>query len=146
MDHDLSAAEAAETLSMRHNARASVAAASAHYAIWSVGMATASSLYVFALGLLPADRVQPIVATTVAFVAWVALPTVWLIPTVKVSPLGFSKQFGLATGAWGAVFGIAVAFGLAFELGPWFLWPMAAAVAVPLLVGAHLQLRDADRG
>lgn len=133
--------EASRALAQQSTIRAHVAAGAARYATFLVGLAAASSFYVLAIGMFPLDDVPSMVTLTIGLGAWVAVLCIGLLPGARVSAHGFSTRFGLAMGGWGAAFGIAIGIGLAYELPqPWF-WVFAPLVAVPLLIGAWLELR-----
>lgn len=137
--------EAAASLHAHQQLRAHIAAGSARYVAWLFGMASASLLYLFALGTHratgPDADVAAIVALSVCFAVWVGLLSVLLLPGGRVRSRGFEQRFGLALGAWGLVFGLGLGLGLGFELPALFFWAAAVISVIPLLIGAMQELR-----
>lgn len=141
MNTQITPDEAAEALAKQSNIRAHVAAGTARYSAFLIGLAAASSMFVLAVGALPLTDVAHMLVFTAGLLGWVGILCVMLIPGGRVFSRGFNTRWGLAMGGWGAAFGIAVGLGLGLELPePWF-WVMAPIVAAPALIGAWLELR-----
>src|SRR5690606_26979742 len=133
--------EAAEALAKQSNIRAHVAAGTARYSAFLIGLAGVSSMFVLAVGTLPLTDVKHMLVFVAGLLGWLIVLTLGLIIGGRVFSRGFNTRWGLAMGGWGAAFGIAVGLGLGLELPePWF-WVMAPVVAAPALVGAWLELR-----
>ena len=141
MNTTITPGEAADALAKQPNIRAHVAAASSRYTVFLVGLAAASSFYVLAIGLFPLDDVRAMLTLTAGLLAWIGALCIGLLPGGRAQSRGFNERWGLAMGGWGAAFGVALAFGLGFDMPePWF-WAAAPVVAAPLLIGAFLELR-----
>jgi hypothetical protein len=83
-----------------------------------------------------------VLATAVVFVLAVLGAVLALLAGRRSTRHGFARRFGLAMGAWAAVFAVGLAVGLESDLaGGWAFWgPLAVLVALPCLVGAWLEL------
>ncbi|HRN29744.1 MAG TPA: hypothetical protein PK781_00205 [Terrimesophilobacter sp.] len=133
--------EASQALAQQSSIRAHVAAGTARYSAFLVGLAAASSMFVLGVGMLPLSDVAHMLVLVAGLLGWILLLTVSLIPGARVYSRGFNNRWGLAMGGWGAAFGIAIGLGLGLDLPePWF-WVMAPVVAAPALIGAWLELR-----
>lgn len=139
---DPAAPDANRLLAESERLSASVRAAESYrYVGWLIGMAAASALYLTSLGVAGNDEVN-IVATSAVFLAVVAVLSVSLLPGARVAKRGFSTRWGMAVGAWGAVFGAVMAVGLPIFPGAlWFWIPAGFISAVPLIVGARMEAR-----
>ncbi|WP_353828813.1 hypothetical protein [Agromyces sp. SYSU T0242] len=114
---------------------------SAAASAWLTGLAAASAMYLFALGWYDRDDEAPILALSLAFAAALGVLSVVHLRRMRASSLGFSRRFGLAVGAWGAVFAVSLTVGLlVFPGSPVYFAIAAAATAVPPLWGSVREL------
>ena len=84
-----------------------------------------------------------VAAAALPFALAVAGAAVALVVGRRSTRVGFSQRFGLAMGAWAAVFAVGLALGRTLpELATQWSWwgPLAALVAVPCLAGAWREL------
>ena len=84
-----------------------------------------------------------ILAAATVFVSAVLGAVLALVAGRRSTRHGFARRFGLAMGAWAAVFAVGLAVGTttAGLAHSWAFWaPMALLVAVPCLVGAWHEL------
>ncbi|MGR2751399.1 hypothetical protein [Agromyces arachidis] len=114
---------------------------SASASAWLTGLAAASALYLFSLGWFErADETQ-ILGMSLAFGAVLGVLSVVHLRRLRAASLGFSRRFGLAVGAWGAVFAIALTLGLlVFPASPLYFACAAIATAAPPLWGSLREL------
>src|SRR5690554_6791110 len=101
MSTEITPDEARTALAQQSGIRAHVAAGTARYATFLVGLAAASSFYVLAIGLFPLDDVRAMITLTIGLGFWVAVLSIGLLPGARVSSRGFNNRFGLAMGGWG---------------------------------------------
>jgi hypothetical protein len=99
----------------------------------------ASAGFFLAQPLTDGDR--GVLATAVVFVLAVLGAVLALLAGRRSTRHGFARRFGLAMGAWAAVFAVGLAVVESDLVGGWAFWgPLAVLVALPCLVGAWLEL------
>ena len=126
-------AQAAQTEARVHRAASPAPAGF----LLTLGLASAG--YFLAQPIAGTER--GVLAATAVFVLAVAGAALSVFPGQRSTRHGFSRRFGAAMGAWGAVFGAGLAVGITTLPYSWTFWaPLAALVAVPCLVGAWREL------
>ncbi|MBB3083437.1 hypothetical protein [Geodermatophilus sabuli] len=96
----------------------------------------------FSLAQPVADGDRGVLAAAMVFVFAVLGAVLALLAGRRSTRHGFARRFGLAMGAWAAVFAVGLAVGLASDAARgWAFWaPLAVLVAAPCLVGAWREL------
>ena len=114
---------------------------SASASAWLTGLAAASAMYLAALGWFSRSEEDPILGVSLTFAAVLGVLSVVHLRRVRASSLGFSRRFGIAVGAWGAVFAVSLSLGLLVFPGSVAFFTIAgAATAVPPLWGSVREL------
>jgi len=114
---------------------------SASASAWLTGLAAASAMYLAALGWFSRSEEDPILGVSLTFAAVLGALSVVHLRRVRASSLGFSRRFGMAVGAWGAVFSISLTLGLLVFPGSVAFFAIAgAATAAPPLWGSVREL------
>ena len=105
------------------------------HAQWLTGMATASFMYLVAMGIAATD--PDVLVASLAFAFAVAALCLTLLPTAPVAKSGMKRRWLRSLIAWGLLFGIAMPVGLVvFRAEPLYWAPAALVVALPLAIGA----------
>lgn len=114
---------------------------SASASAWLSGLAATSALYLAALGWFARTDEAEVLGVSIAFAVVLGVLAVVHLRRIRAASLGFSRRFGIAMGAWGALFAASLGIGLlAFPGSVPFFAVAGAVTAVPPLWGSVREL------